>query len=102
MNGGSFEGDRTKAKRNNTKHGVSFEFAKGVFRDVFAIERVDDRFSYDEERFVIVGMVEGVLLSVTYATRNERLRLISARPATRDEQDDYFEQNQSPTSADDS
>jgi uncharacterized DUF497 family protein len=102
MNEGSFEWDGTKAKRNYAKHGVSFEFAREVFRDVFAIERVDDRFSYEEERFVIVGVVEGVLLSVNYVTRNERLRLISARRATRNEQDDYFAQNQQPTSTNDS
>lgn len=66
MKGESFEWDDAKAKSNYAKHGVSFEFARGVFRDAFAIERLDQRFAYEEERFVIIGMVEENLLSITY------------------------------------
>jgi len=40
-------------------HGVSFELAKTVFNDVFAIERLDDREHYGEERFVVIGMAKG-------------------------------------------
>ena len=75
-------------------HGVSFELATTLFKDPFAIERLDDREGYGEERFVIVGMAEGeVLLFVAYTERGERIRLISARRATQYEQDDYFRQN---------
>jgi uncharacterized DUF497 family protein len=45
-----------KAEANWQSHGVSFELAKTVFKDPFAIERLDDREDYGEERFVIVGM----------------------------------------------
>ena len=65
-----------------------------MFKDPFAIERVDDREDYGEERFVIIGMAEGsILLFVAYSEREEHIRIISARRATRNEQDDYFSQN---------
>lgn len=75
-------------------HGVSFDLAKTVFNDPFAIERLDDREDYGEERFVLIGMAEGhVVLYVAYTEREERIRIISARGATQHEQDDYFRQN---------
>jgi len=65
-----------------------------VFNDPFATERVDDREDYGEERFVIVGRVEGnILLFVAYTEREEQIRIFSARRATQYEQDDYFQQN---------
>ncbi len=89
-----FEWDDDKAQANWKAHGVAFELAKTVFRDPFAVEWLDDREDYGEERFVIVGMAEGqVLLFVAYAERKERIRIISARRATQHEQDDYFRQN---------
>jgi uncharacterized DUF497 family protein len=73
---------------------VSFELATTVFKDPFAIERVDDRENYGEERFVMVGMAEGrVVLFLAFSEREERIRIISARRATQSEQDDYFKQN---------
>ena len=46
-----------------------------------------------EDRFLLLGMVEGQLLSVIYTDRGGRRRLISARRANKDEQDHYFTQN---------
>jgi len=89
-----FEWHHAKAEANFQAHGISFELAKTVFRDVFAVERRDDREDYGEERFVIIGMAEGhILLFVAYTERNERIRIISARRVTQHEQDDYFRQN---------
>lgn len=89
-----FEWHAAKAEANLRRHGVSFELAKTVFKDAFAVERVDDREDYGEERFVIIGMAEGqTLLFVACTERGERIRLISARRATQYEQDDYFAQN---------
>jgi uncharacterized protein len=89
-----FEWHDAKAEANFETHGVSFELAKTVFQDPFAVERVDDRKDYGEERFVIIGMAEGhVLLFVAYTEREERIRIISARRVTQHEQDDYFRQN---------
>jgi hypothetical protein len=89
-----FEWDDAKAQANLGAHGVSFDLAKTVFKDPFAIERLDDREDYGEERFVIIGRVEGnVLLFVAFTEREGRIRVISARRATQYEQDNYFEQN---------
>jgi uncharacterized protein len=89
-----FEWHEDKADVNVEMHGVSFAIAKTVFKDPFAIERLDDREDYGEIRFVMVGMAEGsVLLFVAYTEREERIRIISARRATQREQDDYFRQN---------
>jgi uncharacterized protein len=91
-----FEWHKAKAEANFRRHGVSFDLAKTVFKDPFAIERLDDRADYGEERFVMIGMAEGnILLFVAYTERknNESIRIISARRATQDEQDDYFQQN---------
>jgi uncharacterized DUF497 family protein len=83
-----------RPRANLQAHGVSFELAKTVFKDPFAIEFLDDREDYGEERFVIIGMAEGqVLLFVAYTERVERIRIISARRATKNEQDQYFRQN---------
>ena len=89
-----FEWHVAKAEANWRNHGVSFELAKTVFNDPFAVERVDHRENYGEERFVIIGMSEGhVLLFVAYTERDQRIRLISARRVTQYEQEDYFRQN---------
>jgi len=89
-----FEWHDAKAEANLQAHGVSFELAKTVFKDPFAVERLDDREDYGDERFVIIGMAEGhVLLFVAYTEREDRIRIISAREVTQIEQDDYFRQN---------
>jgi uncharacterized DUF497 family protein len=88
-----FEWDEAKAAENYAKHGVSFEMATEVFKDPFAIERLDDREDHGEDRFVLIGMAEGAVLTVIYTERNGRIRIISARRATRHEQDDYFIEN---------
>ena len=72
---------------------MSFERARLVFADPFAVGRIDDREDYGEDRFTMVGMVEGTLIFVVYTERGDRVRIITARRATRHEQDDYFEQN---------
>ncbi len=89
-----FEWHKSKASANLRNHGVSFELATTVFKDPFAVERLDDREDYGEERFVIVGMAQGsVVLYVAYTEREGRIRIISARRAMQNEQDDYFKQN---------
>jgi len=85
---------RPRPPRNYAKHGVSFETAIKVFRDPFGIERLDDRQDYGEERFILIGTVEEVVITVVYTERNGRIRIISARRATRHEQDDYFLENE--------
>jgi uncharacterized protein len=93
MNGAEFEWDGAKARRNYSRHGVTFEIAKKAFRDPSMVEILDDREDYGEDRYLLIGMADGQLLSIIYTERNERYRLISARRANKDEQDHYFTQN---------
>jgi hypothetical protein len=88
-----FEWDDDKAAENHSKHRVRFTAAKLVFDDPFAIERVDERFDYGEERFNMLGMVGDRLLSVVYSMSNERIRIISARGAEPHEKRRYHEEN---------
>jgi uncharacterized protein len=88
-----FEWDEAKAAENYAKHGVFFELAIKVFEDPFGIERLDDREDYGEDRFILIGTADGVALTVVYTERNGRIRIISARQATKHEQDDYFIEN---------
>jgi len=89
-----FEWDEAKATANYAKHGVSFDRARLVFSDPTGVAESDDRDDYGEDRFTRVGMVEGVLLFVAYTERGDRIRIPSARRATKNEQDDYYRQNQ--------
>ena len=88
-----FEWDDEKAVRNIRDHGVTFEQAATAFSDKFAVEWIDEREDYSEERSVILGMTGGQLLYVAYTERGTNIRIISARRATRHEQDIYFRQN---------
>jgi len=88
-----FEWNKSKARDNFAKHGVSFELAKRAFDDPFALEFLDDREDYDEQRFAIIGMVEGRIFYVVYAERRNLIRIISARSANRHEQETYLEEN---------
>lgn len=88
-----FEWDNDKAADNLRKHGVSFEFAAKAFSDLFGIEWIDDREDYGEERTILLGMADGTILVVVYTERESRIRLISARRATKNEQDIYYHEN---------
>jgi uncharacterized protein len=57
------------------------------------LDDIDDRFDYGEDRFNAIGMVKGELLTVSYTERDHRIRIISARKATRREQINYFRQD---------
>jgi len=81
MNDPDFEWDEDKARLNVLNHGLSFELAQEVFRDIYACERSDEREDYDEARFNIIGMVQGRLVAVTYTIKATKLGLISARKA---------------------
>jgi uncharacterized DUF497 family protein len=83
-----FEWDSAKAAANIKKHGVSFEEAQSVFYDDFAVQFFDDDNSFDEERFLLLGMSTGArLLLVCHCERDagNTVRIISARKATRRE-----------------
>jgi len=93
MGDDDFEWDDAKATANYVKHGVTFEAARDVFKDPFAIEQIDDRHDYGEERWTLLGMAGDRLLLVAYTMRQNRVRLISARAAEPFERREYHEQN---------
>ena len=61
MTNDDFEWDAAKAAQNYKKHGIGFETAIRVFDDAFAIERLDEREDYGEDRYSILGMVDAPL-----------------------------------------
>ena len=87
-----FSWDPAKARSNLKKHGVSFEEARSVFYDDFAIQFYDEE-SLDEDRFLLLGMSnESRILVVVHCERGEKgegLRIISARKATTRERQHY-------------
>ena len=85
-----FEWDPTKAELNRRKHKIDFETAVKVFDDAFRQED-DEPDDDDVMRYTAKGMVEGRLLVVTYTTRGNLYRIISARLADRHERRDYHE-----------
>ncbi len=88
----TFEWDEDKSKLNVRKHGLSFEEGKTVFNDPFAITIGDPDHSDDESRYIDIGLSsKGKLLVVWYTDRNENIRLIGCRKATRSERKAYEE-----------
>ena len=86
-----FEWDEEKNRRNKAKHGISFERARAVFADRYALDLLDSREDYGEERWLTIGMAQGELLAVVNTQRGETYRLISARKASREETHAYIE-----------
>ena len=87
MRGDGFEWDDGKAASNRRKHGVSFDDALSAFDDPDGFD--EDDADQDEERWKRIGMSAIGLLAVIYTERGPRIRIISARRATRHEQDGY-------------
>lgn len=88
-----FDWDSNKAKINYKKHGVSFIEAATVFSDCFSITIYDNKNSIEEERFMTIGYSDRYrLLVVIHTERDYNSRIISARPATKNERRIY-EQN---------
>jgi len=87
-----FEWDPRKAAENFANHGVSFQEAATVFRDVLSATGADPDHSFDEERFVTFGIsTGGRLLAIAHTDRDDIIRIISARPATPSERKIYEE-----------
>lgn len=87
-----FEWDENKNRLNLQKHGVSFEEAVTVFNDDDALIFDDPDHSFGEERFLILGMTYSTKICiVSHCYREqERIRLISARLATKNEKNTYY------------
>ncbi len=87
-----FEWDPAKAKANIIRHGISFEDARAVFADLNALELLDD--TTEEERWRLLGKAGSEILMVVYTERGDRIRIISARKASKREQEVYRQQGQ--------
>ena len=86
-----FEWDDAKNRANVEKHGISFETASRIFEGPM-FTRPDRRRDYGEERDISIGQVEAAAIVVAHTGRGGRVRLISARPASRREKQEYHEQ----------
>ncbi len=86
-----FEWDEEKRLSNIRKHGIDFADVWQFFEsDIYTI--VDDRFDYDEIRFLSLGLLFGEVIAVSYNETDEMTRIISARKAEKYEQETYFEE----------
>jgi len=86
--GMKYEWDEAKKQKNFAKHGLSFEDAQQVFSGP-CVTFEDDRFAYGEERFITLGLLDGRLVVITHAPRDEGTRIISMRKGNRREQKIY-------------
>ena len=90
-----FEWDDAKAALNERKHGVPFAEALTVFADVLSLTGYDPDHSDAEHRYLTMGMsAVGRLLVVSHTDRDDKLRMISAREASRAEREDYEDGNE--------
>lgn len=85
-----FMWDEAKRRSNLVKHRLDFADAPAVFAGIaFTFE--DDRFDYGEQRFITLGMLKGVVVVIAHTERNEAIRIISMRKATKYEQKLYLQ-----------
>jgi len=86
----TFAWDETKHESNLAKHGLDFLDAEAVFDGpTFTFE--DDRFDYEQERFITLGILRGVVVAIAHTEQNDIVRVISMRKARKYEQKIYFE-----------
>lgn len=85
-----YEWDDEKAAANFDKHGVSFEEAATAFSFRPMLNRDDDRRDYGERRIVGIAISRAMrFLTIVWTPRGENTRIISARRASREEQETY-------------
>lgn len=86
-----FEWNENKRQTNITKHGIDFMDAQKIFDyDTVTIE--DNRFNYGEQRFIAIGLLNSKMIVVVYTERENIIRIISARKATKNEQRIYLDE----------
>jgi uncharacterized protein len=87
-----FEWDTHKARKNEEIHGVSFDEASTAFRDTLSLTIHDPLHSDEENRFILTGnSARNRLLVIVHTERGEKIRIISARKATKKERKQYEE-----------
>jgi uncharacterized DUF497 family protein len=86
-----FGWDEAKRQTNISKHGIDFADLEPLF-DGETVTVLDDRFDYGEDRFVTLGLLNGVVLVVVHTETDTVIRLISVRKATKNEEKSYFKE----------
>ena len=82
--------DEAKRLANLKKHGLDFSDAELVFAGVtYTYE--DDRLAYGEQRFITLGLLREVVVSMAHTEEDDHIRIFSMRKATRREHEIYFE-----------
>ena len=84
-----FNWNEKKRHSNLKRHGLDFVDAPSVFKG-YTFTYEDDRFDYDEQRFVTLGLLKGVVVSMVHTETSDHIHIISFRKATRNEQIIYF------------
>ena len=88
-----FSWDDKKNEANKKKHNISFEEAQTVFFDENALEYFDPDHSEDEDRFLMLGMsylLRILIVAHCFRKSDSEIRIISARKATKKEQEEYL------------
>lgn len=83
-----FEYDPEKSAINTSKHGLSLERAKDLWLSPYLEIKAK---TVNEERFMVIGKIDGKLYSCIYTMRGDKLRLISARRSRKSEEDLYHD-----------
>lgn len=82
--------EESKRRNNLKKHGLDFGDAAQVFEGVtYTYE--DDRLAYGEQRFVSLGLLREIVVSIAHTEENDHIHIISMRKATKREREIYFE-----------
>ena len=86
-----FTWDEPKRKINLAKHGIDFRDAEIIF-DGPLVTVEDMREDYGERRYIALGLLAGVVISLAYSERGDRIRIISIRKALKHEARFFFSQ----------
>lgn len=82
--------DRAKKAANLKKHGLDFDDAPQVIESGKTVTFEDNRFDYDEPRFITLGMLDGAVVFIVTTESDTEIRIISMRKADKHEQKIYF------------
>jgi hypothetical protein len=88
-----FEWDKRKAKVNLKKHGISFEEARTIFFDEYAVQFFDPDQSEEEDRFILLGsshILNALVVCHCFRQEDTVVRIISARRADKEEEEAYW------------
>lgn len=84
-----FEWDRAKSDACLERRGFDLSYARRAFVDPHRMVGPDERWDYGEDRYRLLGKIEGRLYCLAFTVRSERIRIISARKANRREVEEY-------------